>query len=105
MHGSLIVGIAILALCTYALRMSGTLLGAKREFSEETEKLLGVGTTTLLVAVAATASLFDGNSVDGWAKPMGVLAALVATVCRVPIIGVVVTAAAVTAGLRLSGMS
>lgn len=105
MHGSLIAGIAILALFTYALRMSGTLLGAKREFSEETEKLLGVGTTTLLVAVAATASLFDGNSVDGWAKPMGVLAALVATVCRVPIIGVVVTAAAVTAGLRLAGMS
>jgi hypothetical protein len=83
-HESLIVGIAAHTCTRPESRMSGTLLGAKREFSEETEKVLGVGTTTLLVAVAVTASLFDGNSVGGWARALGVLAALVATVfaCR-----------------------
>lgn len=105
MQGSLIAGIAILAFCTYALRMSGTLLGSRREFSEETEAILGVGTTALLVAVAATSTVFNGNTVDGLARPLGVVAALIATACRVPIMGVVIIAAAVTAGLRLIGMS
>jgi uncharacterized membrane protein len=105
MHGSLIVGIVVLAACTYALRMSGTLLGARHEFSNGTEQVFGIGTTTLLVAVAVTAAVFEGNTLDGVARPLGVVAALIAAACRMQIIGVVIIAAVVTAGLRFVGIS
>jgi uncharacterized membrane protein len=102
---SLVFGILTLATATYALRISGILLGSKATLTPQATSTLNLGTTVLLLAVAATAALYDGSQLDGFARPLGVLAATVCVICKQPILVTVLVAAIVTAGLRLLGVN
>ena len=68
---SLVLGIITLATATYALRISGILLGSRATLTPHTTATLNLGTTVLLLAVAATATLYDGSQMDGFARPLG----------------------------------
>lgn len=102
---SLVIGITILAVATYTLRISGILLGSKATLTPRATDTLNLGTTVLLLAVAATAALYDGIYFDGLARPAGVLAAAVCAIYKRPIIVTVLVAAFVTAGLRFLGIN
>lgn len=102
---SLVLGIITLATATYAFRISGILLGSRATLTPQTTATLNLGTTVLLLAVAGTAALYDGSQMDGFARPMGVLAGTACAACKQPIILTVLVAAIVTAGLRLLGLN
>jgi uncharacterized membrane protein len=102
---SLVLGIMILATATYAFRISGVLLGSRATLTPQATSTLNLGATVLLLAVAATAALYDGTDLDGFARPIGVLAGATCAVCKQPIIVTVLVAAIVTAGLRLLGLN
>lgn len=101
---SLVLGIITLATATYAFRISGILLGSRATLTPQTTATLNLGTTVLLLAVAATAALYDGSQLDGLARPVGVLAGTACAIYKQPIIVTVLVAAIVTAGLRLLGL-
>lgn len=101
----LVAGIITLATATYALRISGVLLGSGTTLTPRATSTLNLGTTVLLLAVAATAALYDGTHLDGLARPVGVLAATGCAIYKQPIIVTVLVAAIVTAGLRLLGVN
>ncbi|MGI5130775.1 AzlD domain-containing protein [Pseudonocardia sp. CA-107938] len=98
---------AVLALAagTYLLRLAGIVLRGRLTVPQHVERLLDLGATALLVALAATAALTAAGGFAGWARPAGVAVGLVAAWWRVPFVLVVVLAAATTAGLRLLGVS
>lgn len=109
---SLILVIAILALGTYALRLSGALL-ARRVPAGAPEgdgrgatvaRLLPYAAVALLAALAATAAFIESGEFAGIARPAGVVAGLVAGLLRAPFAVAVVIAAAVAAGLRVLGI-
>lgn len=102
---SLVLGIITLSLATYAFRLGGVLLGAKVSITTKTTDMLNLGSIVLLMSVAATAALYQGDVIDSWARPIGVLAATSCAIYRFPLIGTVLVAAGVTAGLRLLGLS
>ncbi len=102
---SLLLAVAVLAVGTYAMRVAGPALRTRVTISPRTEQLMNRAAVTLLIAVAVTSTFFVGQELDGWARPAGVAAGVVAALCRVPLIGVVVIAAATAAGLRLLGVS
>jgi len=101
----LIIGIAILAGGTYALRLAGVMLGRKMSFSEGTRALLSDAATTLLLAVAVIATLFEGAHFAGFARVLGVGVGLVLAWRKCPLIFVLLSAAAATALLRLAGIN
>lgn len=101
---SLLLGILTLALATYAFRIGGVLLGSRTTLSPESADTLNLGSVVLLLSVAATSALYQGTEFGGIARPLGVLAAVVCVVFRLPIIVTVLTAAVVTAALRLLGL-
>jgi uncharacterized membrane protein len=101
---SVVLGIAILAVGTYTLRVSGVGLRSWATIAPMLDRTLATGTAVLLLAVAASSAAFDGNSLDGVARLSGVAVAGCAAALRAPIIVVVVLAAGATAGLRLLGI-
>jgi branched-subunit amino acid transport protein len=112
---TLIVVIAILAIGTYALRLSGVLLasrmaepGARDSIKSgrgaAVTRLLPYAAVALLAALAATAATTESGEFAGIARPAGVIAGLVAGLLRAPFVVAVVLAAAVAAGLRLLGV-
>jgi branched-subunit amino acid transport protein len=101
---TLVVVIAVLAVGTYAMRLTGVVLGDRLQLSPALNRLLLLGAVALLVALAGTAALTDAGGFAGIARPAGVLAGLVAAWRRLPFVAVVVIAAAVAAGLRLLGV-
>jgi branched-subunit amino acid transport protein len=100
----LIAGLLALGAGTYAFRVAGPLLGDRFRLGPAAKELAGTATVVLLTALAAIAVLFTAGSPAGAARPAGVLVAGVLAWRRVPFIAVVVTAAAVTAVLRLAGL-
>lgn len=101
---SLLLGIITLSLATYAFRIGGVLLGSKTTLSPESADTLNLGSVMLLLSVAVTSALYQGTELDGIARPLGVLAAVVCAIFRLPIIVTVLAAAVVTAALRLFGL-
>ncbi|QHA89127.1 AzlD domain-containing protein [Serratia rhizosphaerae] len=101
---SIVTGMIILAAGTYLLRLSGALLGQKMAFSTTTRDLLADAATTLLLAVAVIATLFEDQHFAGAARVVGVLTGLLLTWRKVPLIIVLIAAAAVTALLRWLGL-
>nr|MDQ2811969.1 AzlD domain-containing protein [Actinomycetota bacterium] len=67
-------------------------------------KLLEAAAVVLLAALVASTALTEGHGFSGWARPAGVLAGGVLAWRRAPFLVVVLTAAAVTALLRLLGV-
>jgi branched-subunit amino acid transport protein len=101
---TLIVVIAVLALGTYGLRLAGVVLHGRLVLSPAVARLLPLAAVALLAALAATAAVIDAGHVVGVARPVGVLAGVVAAWRRLPFVAVVIIAAAVAAGLRLLGV-
>lgn len=100
----LIVVVIALTLGTYGLRLAGVVLADRLELPETVARLLPLAAVALLAALAATAALTDAGALAGVARPVGVLAGVIAAWCRLPFIVVVLIAAATAAGLRLLGV-
>jgi branched-subunit amino acid transport protein len=98
-------GMATLAAGTWAFRLSGQVLRAKITFPPRVTRLLEAAAVLLLAALVATTALTQGHGFSGFARPAGVLVAGVLAWRKAPFLVVVLAAAAVTAGLRLAGLS
>jgi branched-subunit amino acid transport protein len=100
-----VAGMATLAAGTYAFRLSGQVLRAKITFPPRATRLLEAAAVILLAALVATTALTEGHGFSGFARPAGVLLAGVLAWRKAPFLVVVLAAAAVTALLRLAGVS
>jgi branched-subunit amino acid transport protein len=100
-----IAGMGTLAAGTYAFRVSGQLLRAKIYFPPRATRLLEAAAVILLAALVATTALTEGHAFSGFARPAGVLVAGLLAWRKAPFLAVVLAAAAVTALLRLAGVS
>lgn len=98
-----IAGIAILSLGTYLMRLGGAKLGNRLAFSERSQALLSDAATVLLFSVALATTFYEGAHFAGMARVLGVAFAVFLAWRKVPLIGVIIAAAVVTALLRLCG--
>ena len=101
----LVDGLVILAAGTFGFRLSGPALRSRITFPARARRLLEVAAVVLLAALVAVTALTSGHGLAGYARPAGVLVAGLLAWRRVPFPVVVVAAAAVTAVLRLAGLS
>lgn len=97
---SIITGIIILAVGTYAMRLSGILLNNKAGVSERVKEILSLSAIVILFSVAMTSTFFDGDQLADISKIIGVSVAGILTWQKKPFIIIVLSAAIVTAGLR-----
>ena len=97
------IGIAVLSVGTWLMRFGGAKLGNKLALSERSQALLSDAATTLLFAVALAATLYEGEHFAGMARVLGVMFALFLAWRKMPLIVVILSAAVVTALLRLVG--
>jgi branched-subunit amino acid transport protein len=104
MSARVVLVIAVLAVGTFGLRLSGILLRDRLRLPAGVARLLPLAAIALLVALAATAAVTDSGHLAGVARPAGVIAGVAAAWRRLPFIAVVVIAAATAAGLRLVGI-
>jgi branched-subunit amino acid transport protein len=104
MATSLIVAVVVLAVGTYAFRLSGVLLRDRLRLPEPVREALPLAAVALLAALAATAALTQGGGFAGVARPAGVLVGTLAAWRKLPFIAVVAIAAVTTALLRLAGV-
>ncbi|MEX7665721.1 AzlD domain-containing protein [Klebsiella pneumoniae] len=101
-----IAGIAILSLGTYLMRLGGAKLGNRLAFSERSQALLSDAATVLLFSVALATTFYEGAHFGaGMARVLGVAFAVFLAWRKVPLIGVIIAAAVVTALLRLAGIN
>ena len=100
----LVVVIGLLAVGTYAFRLAGVVLGDRLTMSPSVARLLPLAAVALLAALAATAALTQSGGFAGVARPVGVLAGVIAAWRRLPFVAVVVIAASTAAVLRLLGV-
>jgi branched-subunit amino acid transport protein len=94
--------IAALAAFTFAFRVAGPAFRQRFSIPPGAQRLLASAAAVLLLGAAATSALTQGHGFAGWARPTGVAVAGVLAARRVPFPVVVVTAAVVTAVLRLA---
>ncbi|MCX4099314.1 AzlD domain-containing protein [Nocardia sp. alder85J] len=104
MNGPVIAGVAALSAGTYAIRFAGPMLRRRIDFPARVTRLLEIGSVVLLTALAATLIVPAAGHRAGFPLPTGVLVAGVLAWCRVPLIIVVIAAAATTAVLRVCGV-
>ena len=97
---SIITGIVILAVGTYAMRMSGVLLNNRAGISERVKEIFSLSAIVILFSVAITSTFFDGEQLADVSKIIGVGVAGILTWKKKPFILIVLSAAIVTAGLR-----
>lgn len=100
-----LTAILVLAVGTYAFRLSGPLLRDRLKLSDRVKLLMSTSATVLLFALVATSTLAKGQAFAGFALPIGVLVGGIAAWRKAPFVVVVVLAAATTAGLRFLGVS
>lgn len=100
-----VAGMATLAAGTFAFRFAGQALRARVSFPPWAGKLLEAGAVILLAALVATTALTEGHGFSGFARPAGVLVGGVLAWRKAPFLVVVIAAAAVTALLRLLGVT
>ncbi|GHF06478.1 branched-chain amino acid transporter [Amycolatopsis deserti] len=99
---TLLIAIAVLAAGTFAFRFAGPLLQAR--IPARAQNLMTISATVLLVAVVATSALAEGHGFAGFARPVGVAVGGVLAWRKAPFLVVVISAAAVTALLRLASV-
>ena len=97
-----IIGIAILSLGTYLMRLGGAKLGGRLAFSQA---LLSDAATVLLFSVALATTFYEGEHFAGMARVLGVGFAVFLAWRKLPLIVVIVAAAVVTALLRIAGIN
>lgn len=100
----LLSGIALLAAGTWLMRFTGYRLGSRVALSARARTLLSDAAIVLLLAVAATATLYEGQHFAGMARVIGVLAALFLAWRKAPLIVVIISAMVVTAVVRYLGV-
>lgn len=98
-----IAGIAILSLGTYLMRLGGAKLGNRLAFSERSQALLSDAATVLLFSVAPPPLSMRAHISPVW-RAFWALLSLCSSRRKVPLIGVIIAAAVVTALLRPAGM-
>ena len=99
-----IVGIAILSVGTYLMRLGGAKLGNRLAFSERSQALLSDAATVLLFSVALATTFYEGEHFSGMARVLVVSFAVFLAWRKAPLIVVIFAAAIVTALLRLAGI-
>jgi branched-subunit amino acid transport protein len=104
MTGTVLWGV-LLGVGTFGYRIAGVTLRSRLHLSERASTMLTAASVILLTALIATATLLDGDQFAGWARPAGVAVGGILAWRRAPFVVVVLAAAAVTAGLRLAGIS
>lgn len=102
--GPVVGAMIVLAVGTYAIRLTGPALHGRVEIPVRVRELLAGAAVVLLVALLATGALTEGGGFAGWARPAGVLVGGVLAWRRAPFAVVVLGAAAATAGLRAVGV-
>ncbi|HAT1616261.1 TPA: AzlD domain-containing protein [Raoultella ornithinolytica] len=100
-----IVGIAILSAGTYLMRLGGAKLGSRLALSERSQALLSDAATVLLFSVALATTFYEGEHFAGMARVLGVGFAVFLAWRKMPLIVVIISAAVITALLRLAGLS
>ncbi|WP_406047837.1 AzlD domain-containing protein [Kribbella sp. NBC_00889] len=100
----LLIGILVLAVGTFSLRLAGPVMRSRFELPERAQQVLAAAAIVLLTALVATSALTDGHGPAGVARPAGVLVGGVLAWRKAPFVLVVVAAAATAAGLRLLGV-
>ncbi len=104
MNVLLLVGVLVLAVGTFSMRLAGPMMRTRFEMPERAERVLAAAAVVLLAALVATAALTDGHGSAGIARPAGVLIGGVLAWRKAPFVLVVVAAAITAAGLRLLGV-
>jgi branched-subunit amino acid transport protein len=100
-----LLAILLLAGGTYALRVAGLTFPTRLRLSARAQRLLAGAAAVLLLALAATSALTEGQHFAGWARPAGVLVGALLAARRAPFPAVVAAAVASTALLRLAGVA
>ena len=100
-----IVGMAILSAGTYLMRLGGAKLGSRLALSERPQALLSDAATVLLFSVALATTFYEGEHFAGMARVLGVGFAVFLAWRKMPLIVVIISAAVITALLRLAGLS
>lgn len=100
-----IVGMAILSAGTYLMRLGGAKLGSRLTLSERSQALLSDAATVLLFSVALATTFYEGEHFAGMARVLGVGFAVFLAWRKMPLIVVIISAAVITALLRLAGLS
>ena len=100
-----IVGMAILSAGTYLMRLGGAKLGSRLALSERSQALLSDAATVLLFSVALATTFYEGEHFAGMARGLGVGFAVFLAWRKMALIVVIISAAVVTALLRLAGLS
>ena len=100
-----IVGMAILSAGTYLMRLGGAKLGSRLALSERSQALLSDAATVLLFSVALATTFYEGEHFAGIARVLGVGFAVFLAWRKMPLIVVIISAAVITALLRLAGLS
>lgn len=100
-----LLAIVLLAVGTFAFRLTGPAFGDRLRVSEGVQRLLTIAAAVLLIALVSTAGLFEGRGFAGWARPAGVLVGGILALRHISFPIVVVAAAATTAVLRWCGVS
>ena len=99
------VGMAILSAGTYLMRLGGAKLGSRLALSERSQALLSDAATVLLFSVALATTFYEGEHFAGMARVLGVGFAVFLAWRKMPLIVVIISAAVITALLRLAGLS
>ncbi|WP_142001423.1 AzlD domain-containing protein [Amycolatopsis cihanbeyliensis] len=94
----------LLSAGTFAFRFAGPALRTKVTVAPTVVRLLEASSIVLLAALVATSTLAEGHEFAGYARPAGVLTAGVLAWYRLPFLVIVLSAAAMAAGLRLLGV-
>lgn len=102
---ALVAAVAALAVGTLALRLTGPWLHRRADLSPRLQALSTASVAVVLAALIATSTLIEDHDFAGLARLAGVSVAGLLAWRRAPFLGVVLAAAAVTAGLRALGVS
>ena len=100
-----IVGMAILSAGTYLMRLGGATLGSRLALSARSQPLHSDAATVLLFSVALATTFYEGEHFAGMARVLGVGFAVFLAWRKMPLIVVIISAAVVTALLRLVGLA
>lgn len=99
------IPIAVLGVGTFGIRFAGVTLRSRITVSARLLQALTASSVILLMALVATATIFEGPAFAGAARVIGVAVGGALAWRRAPFVIVVLAAAGVTAGLRLAGLS
>ena len=93
--------VLVLAVGTYALRLTGPLLRGRLRLSARWERVMSIAAITVLGAFAVSSAVIESGAFAGWARMAGVAAGSLLALRRAPFVLVVLVAAGITAVLRV----